>query len=153
MTMQHFWKRWRGEYLLQLRECHQQSVKGKPQPLKQGDIVLVHNEKHPRGLWKIAKIERLLEGADGQVRGAVVRVPSKSSSKVLRHPLNCLYLLEVECAESVDPIDARNDVRPQKTNEEAQLSGDVKSQSRPKRAAAQRANQFLKTVASQLRET
>ena len=28
MTMQHFWKRWRGEYLLQLRECHRQGVKG-----------------------------------------------------------------------------------------------------------------------------
>ena len=30
MTMQHFWKRWRGEYLLQLRDCHRQNIKGKP---------------------------------------------------------------------------------------------------------------------------
>ena len=128
-------------------------MKGKPQPLKQGDIVLVHNEKHLRGLWKIAKIERLLEGADGQVRGAVIRIPSKSSSKILRRPLNNLYPLEIECATSVDPVDAVNDVSPQKTNEDAQLSGDVESQSRPQRAALQRANQFLKTVASQLKET
>ena len=56
-------------------------MKGKPQPLKQGDIVLVHNEKHLRGLWKIAKIERLLEGADGQVRGTVIRVPSKTGQR------------------------------------------------------------------------
>ena len=153
MTMQHFWKRWRGEYLLQLRECHRQNVKGKPQPLKQGDIVLVHNEKHLRGFWKIAKIERLLEGADGQIRGAVIRVPSKSSSKILRRPLNCLYPLEIECTTSVDPVDTVNDVSPQKTNEEAQQSGDDEPLSRPKRAAAQRANQFLKTVTSQLRET
>ena len=52
--------------------------------------MLVHNEKHPRGLWKIAKIKRLLEGADGQVRGPVVRISCKSSSKILRCSLNCL---------------------------------------------------------------
>ena len=46
----------------ELRECHRQSVKT---ITKQGDIVLVHNEAHSRGLWKIAKVERLLEGADG----------------------------------------------------------------------------------------
>ena len=28
--------------------------------------------------------------------------------------LNCLYPLEVECAESVDPIDTVNDVSPQR---------------------------------------
>ena len=50
MTIQHFWKRWRGEYLLQLREYHRQKMNGKPQPPKLGDMVLVHNEKHLRGL-------------------------------------------------------------------------------------------------------
>ena len=123
MTMQHFWKRWRGEYLLQLRECHRQGVKGNSQSLKQGDIVLVHNEAHPRGLWKIAKIERLLEGADGQVRGAEIRVSSKSSNKILRRPLNRLYPLEIDCAVSVDPDDG-----PQKTNKEAQPSRGVEPQ-------------------------
>ena len=83
----------------------------------------------------------------------MVRIPSKSSSKILRCPLNCLYLLEVECAASVDPIGTVNDVNPQKSNEEAQLSENAESRSRPRRAAAQCANQFLKTVASQLRET
>ena len=46
-----------------------------------------------------------------------------------------------------------NDVSPQRTDEEAQLSGDVEPRSRPKRAVAQRANQFLKTLTSQLKET
>ena len=32
--------------------------------------------------------------------------------------LNCLYPLEIECTASVDPVDAVNDVSPQKTNEE-----------------------------------
>jgi len=153
MTMQHFWKRWRGEYLLQLRECHRQGVKCKPQRLKQGEIVQLHNEKCIRGLWKLAKIERLLKGADGQVRGAVIRVASsKSSSKTLRRPLSCLYPLEIECTAPVDPVDAKSDDSPQN---ELKQSGDVnkESHSRPRRAAAQRTNQFLKTVVSQLNET
>ena len=80
--------------------------------------MVVHSEKCLRGLWKIAKIERLLEGADGQVRDAVIRVPSKSSSKTRRRPLNCMYPLEIECGAPVDPMD--ND-SPQKENEEAQF--------------------------------
>ena len=32
-------------------------MKGNSQSLKQGDIILVHNEADPRGLWKIAKID------------------------------------------------------------------------------------------------
>ena len=97
--------------------------------------MVVHSEKCLGGLWKIIKIERLLEGADGQVRGAVIRVPSKSSSKTLRCPLNCLYPLEIECGAPVDPVDAIDNDSPQKENEEAQLLEDVGSHSRPKRAA------------------
>ena len=83
----------------------------------------------------------------------MIRVPSESSSKILRRPLSCLYPLEIESVASVDSVDEVNDVSPQETNEDAQLSGDAEPQGRPKRAAARRANQFLKTVASQLRET
>ena len=98
----------------------------------------------------MAKIKRLLEVLTGR-SGA--RVPSKFSSKILRCPLNCLYQLEIECAASVDPVDVVNDVSPQKTNEDVQLLRDTEPQSRPKRAAVYCTNQFLKTEASQLRET
>lgn len=67
----------------------------------------------------MARIERLLEEADRQVRVAVIRVPSESLSKVLRCQLNCLYPLEIEYAATVDPV---NDISPQKTNENAQVS-------------------------------
>jgi len=151
MTLQHFWKRWKREYLLQDR--HRQNVKNKPRPLlKQGDIVIVHIDKQVRGLWKLGKIKRLPEGADGLVRGAVIRVPSKSASKTLRRPLNCLYPLEIESVMSDDPVDAVNDNSPPREDEQVQQSEDAESHSRPKRAVAQRANQFLKTVVSQLKE-
>ena len=128
MTLQHFWKRWRREYLLQLRDCHRKNVKNKPHPLlKKGDIIIVHDDKQVRGLWKLAKIERLLKGADGLVRGTVIWIPSKSASKTLRRPLRCLYPLEIECATSDDSVDAVNDDSPPKEDEQAERQKRVES--------------------------
>jgi len=59
--MEQFWKWWRAEYLLLLRKYHCYSW-ASGQHLTQSDIVLVHNHKHLRGFWKLARIERLLEG-------------------------------------------------------------------------------------------
>ena len=42
-----------------------------------GDIVLVHSEMQPRGLWKLGKVQSLKHGADCQTRSATVRVHSK----------------------------------------------------------------------------
>ena len=30
-----------------------------------GDLVMVHNEKQPRGFWKMAKVENLIIGKEG----------------------------------------------------------------------------------------
>ncbi len=99
-TLDHFWKRWKTEYLLELRECHRYSGKGnkRSELVSVGDIVLVHEEKRPRGLWRLAKIETIVRGSDGQARSALVRVHSSGTrSKLLRRPLKCLYPLEVRC--------------------------------------------------------
>ena len=52
-----------------------------------GDIVIVHDDQHPRGLWKLGRIEKLLPGADGNVRGAFIRLRSKGRSSVLKRLL------------------------------------------------------------------
>ena len=97
--LDHFWKRWKTEYLLELRECHRYSTtgnKGEGEPISVGDIVSVHEEKRPRGLWRLAKVETIFRGSDGQARSALVRVHSSGMrSKLLRRPLKCLYPLEV----------------------------------------------------------
>lgn len=68
-----FWRRWRHEYLLELRESHRTSRgNSSGSPVAKGDIVLVHDERHPRGFWKLARITETIAGKDGQVRGAVV---------------------------------------------------------------------------------
>lgn len=103
MVLGHFWKRWRAEYLLELRNAHCRVKRATGSSLVSvGDLVLVHDEGHPRSHWKLGKIERILTSKDGQVRGAEVRVQGRRSKKpsLLRRPLQLLYPLEVSCATS-----------------------------------------------------
>ena len=102
-----FWRRWRTEYLLDLRESHRYG-KGVQvdAPITIGDIVLVHSEDQPRAFWKVAKVEDIIKGRDGRIRGATVRLPVKGSRSILlRRPLQLLYPLEVNSQASVnDPV-------------------------------------------------
>ena len=55
-VMNHFWRRWRDEYLIELRNSHRHSAKNTaPTTVAVGDMVAVHDEDLPRGLWKLAR--------------------------------------------------------------------------------------------------
>ena len=41
-------------------------------------MVMVHDPDNPRGFWKLAKVESLITSKDEVVRGAVLKVGSKS---------------------------------------------------------------------------
>ena len=63
----------------------------------------MHSESRPRHLWKLARVEEVLRGADGRARSAVVRVHSRGTqSTTLKRPLQCLYPLEVKCDPNID---------------------------------------------------
>ena len=67
-VLNHFWRRWSKEYLLELRESHRRQHPSKgPSPISVGDMVVVHDHDHPRGFWKIARVEKTLPGKDGHV--------------------------------------------------------------------------------------
>jgi hypothetical protein len=89
-----FWKIWREEYLLSLRERTQVKLKyGRSQPrfgLEVGTVELIKDEL-PRGCWRMGKIVELVVSRDKQVRSAKVKLPSE---KVLGRPVNLLYPLE-----------------------------------------------------------
>lgn len=97
-VIQHFWNRWK-EYLLEFHEFHRmREEKDATYIFNEGDIVTVYDEGHPRGLWWLGKVEGLVRGADGVVRGVRVRVMSKKGHlKTLRRPLQHIYPLEVRC--------------------------------------------------------
>ena len=73
-TLNHFWKRWRTEYLLQLRECHSYIKSGvKSREPRVGEVVLLQSDSKLR---KLARVQQTLRGKDGRVRGVVLQLPS-----------------------------------------------------------------------------
>ena len=99
--LNHLWKQWRQEYLLELRNAHRQA-KTNPSatPIAVGDIVLVHDEGLPRGVWKIVRVEEVLTGRDGNIQGAVVRVSARNRTPILlKRPVKRLYSLEVKSSD------------------------------------------------------
>ena len=105
--LDHFWNRWRSEYLTQLREYHCYSKRANSlRKVQVGDVVCLHDNKVPRQLWRLGKVERLLPGRDGQVRSAVVRVKSGNSPTAeWRRPLQRFYPLEVKLdTEVANPV-------------------------------------------------
>ena len=103
-VLNHFWRRWRQEYLLELREHHRYSRgKESASTVEIGDIVLLHDDALPRSFWKLARVLELITGQDGKTRGAVVKVPSKrGGTTTLRRPLQLLYPLEIKCMDHCD---------------------------------------------------
>ena len=59
--LNHFWKRWRNEYLIELRNAHgHQSQNDAITSISIGDVVIVHEENQPRGKWRVGKILDLI---------------------------------------------------------------------------------------------
>ena len=98
VKLAHFWKRWRNEYLVNLREFHRPKVDRKDRQIQIGDVVTVFEEGKKRGEWKIAVVESLIKGTDNVVRGANVRVIVKGRPMRISRPVQKLYPLEVKCA-------------------------------------------------------
>ena len=92
----HFWNRWRREYMTDLREYHKLSD-CKTVPVKKGQIVLLQEENVKRGQWKVAVVDDVIYGKDGEPRGAVVRKSSGRRGRLeLSHrTLQKLYPLEI----------------------------------------------------------
>ena len=95
-VLNEFWKIWREEYLLSLRERFQTLLK-KPrvqthQNPRVGEPVLI-KEDVGRGSWKMGKILELPVSKDGYIRCAKVLLPSKQTTF---RPLSVLFPLETE---------------------------------------------------------
>ncbi|XP_063415855.1 uncharacterized protein LOC134697506 [Mytilus trossulus] len=87
--IEHFWNRWRFEYLTSLRKFHKKTGDNKIN-IKVGDVVQVHDDK-PRIKWKTAVVEEVVTGNDGLVRSAIIRTNSGQTSR----PIVKLYPLEI----------------------------------------------------------
>ena len=75
ILLQHFARRWRREYLTSLRKFYRSSNKGRGQQVKVEDVVLIHDDC-PWINWKMAVIESVVTGNDGEVRSANIHTKS-----------------------------------------------------------------------------
>ena len=99
LLLHQFTKRWQHEYLLSLREHANERCKkqNKESPISVGDIVIVKSDLKKRTFWKLAKVEELLPGRDGQIRSAKVKVAGKDDRKpqVLHRVIQDLIPVEI----------------------------------------------------------
>ena len=148
-VLNHFWKRWSKEYLLELRDAYRQrNVGGTSTPVKIGDIVLVHDQDQPRGFWKVARVKKLIIGRDGLVRGAALGLPSKNGQQTtLQRPLQLIYPLEITQSEyhPVNRSDEGNATSQETPPENGPSKEDrVEPRSRTQRLSASRARDRFK---------
>ncbi|VDO25255.1 unnamed protein product [Heligmosomoides polygyrus] len=90
-TLDHFWELWHSEYLNALRERQQYNSRRRRSTTstpKIGDIVIITEDKLPRGQWPYGIITKLLQSKDGCIRSAEVR---GSNGKLLTRSLPHLF--------------------------------------------------------------
>ena len=150
-TMNQFWRRWRHEYLIELRETHRHtSGTATRTQIAAGDLVMVHNENQPRGFWKMAKVQSLIVGKDGKVRGATLRVSSGSGkSTVLQRPTALLYPLEINCHDAIAESEVQNGER---LDREVPAEKVRETPERPRREAALQAVKRMKAWTTMLND-
>jgi hypothetical protein len=98
LLLQSLTKRWRTEYLTELREhsIQRQQRERSVTNISKGDIVILKNDSTNRAFWKLGKVEELLTGRDGKVRAAIVKVAgSKTRPTLLRRTIQQLIPIEV----------------------------------------------------------
>lgn len=91
--MNQFWNRWKNEYLMELRSAHYVNPVSKVTPFKVGDVVFIHEDKLPRHVWKMGRVEEVFIGRDGKIRSCSIKLPSNS---VIKRPIQLLHRLEMD---------------------------------------------------------
>ncbi|XP_062542019.1 uncharacterized protein LOC134210011 [Armigeres subalbatus] len=85
--LQHFWDRWKREYLCQLQGRAKRW--SPPVQFEVGQLVVIHDKNQPPMRWRMGRIKQVHPGADGVVRVVTL----KTSSGELRRAVETLCLL------------------------------------------------------------
>ena len=101
------WKRFNQSYLNELRQHNmyrKENVKSNANKLVKGDVVLIRDDnKLPRNQWRLGKIESLVVGNEGNVRGAQLTSISKCGKRTNAfRPVQKLIPLEITNGENID---------------------------------------------------
>ncbi|GFY54957.1 integrase catalytic domain-containing protein [Trichonephila inaurata madagascariensis] len=80
--LNNFWRQWRKDYLLNLKSAHFANLT-KETEFKINDIVLIHDDRLPRSLWKLGKVIETFTGRDKIIRACAV----KTENSVIKRPV------------------------------------------------------------------
>ena len=108
---------------------------------------MVHDPDHPRGFWKLAEVESLITSKDGIVRGAVLKVGSKSGPPInhTATPLQLLYPLEISSESPATNVTVPESSESQTTPSKArELEREPPVSPRPRREAAVRGRRLVR---------
>ena len=86
----HFWYRWRHEYVVNLPETQRTSKLNINS--QKNHVLLVYDEKVPRHFWKIVIVTGVYPGRDSEIKGAIVRI--ENTNAILKRPVNKLFPIE-----------------------------------------------------------
>ena len=109
--IEHYWKRFSKEYLLELHQHHVNVHKGNYDELCKvlvGDVVLIKDDSFKRNFWKKGRVEQLVAGKDGSVRGAVLKVNTSGRNSFIRRPVQKLVPLEVQRDRTIAELSSAN---------------------------------------------
>ena len=118
--LEHFWKRWRSEYIPSLREFQKAYHKSNNIIPQVGDIVNIFEDKKPRQKWLLERITELIISKDNFVRAAKIYIGK--TKRVIERPLNKLY-----------PVEYNDEFKRKEKSDDNDVDGDIK---RPRREAA-----------------
>ena len=136
--LESYWKKFTSLYLNELRQKHiyiQRKASTK-NILVKNDVVLIKDDSYlPRYRWRLGKVEDLITGRDGNVRGAKLKVVSNTGEVTTCYrPVQ--KLIPFEIAENLEKNDTTNDneaivssMRPQRR---AAVQGQILRQLREK---------------------
>ena len=139
-----FWDIWRNEYLASLREAspyHKTLTNQIQVESRKGEVVLIKEDKIPRGMRKLGKIEKLNRGKDCNVRAVTIYL---SNGHYVQRAINQLYPLEV--AKHLLTPEEDNQMS-DKVGEYSQHAGREISIRKAAITARKRINELLKTNA------
>ncbi len=125
-VLNHCWKRWKSDYLVNLREQHRpKKLQRQTLEIAPGDIVLIQDENlRNRNFWKLGRVLDLIDGKDKVTRGARLLLGNRQT---IERPLQKLY-----------PLEIKSEV--QLKQDKSKKARDRKVDERPKRTAAVIAN-------------
>ena len=110
-----------------IREALSSTITSEKPDIEVGDVVILKDDQTKHQFWKLARIEELIIGKDGNIRAAKVRVPNVKGTSLLTRHLKHLVPLEVQHRNRV--------VNPSEAKQETVVNNSI-SNCRPRRNAA-----------------